>query len=65
MKVPNTTCLVPQVMASLASLDDWAFDMFGFTEVSGGRPLSTMAFAVLRRTGLISCLGLDEHRLAR
>ena len=52
-------------MASLASLDDWAFDMFGFTEVSGGRPLSTMAFAVLRRTSLISCLGLDEHRLAR
>ena len=52
-------------MASLANLDDWAFDMFGFAEVSGGRPLSTMAFAVLRRAGLISCLGLDEHKLAR
>ena len=61
----RTLRLFSQVLASLARVDDWAFDMFGFAEVSGGRPLSTMGFALLKRAGLISCLGLDELKLAR
>ncbi len=57
---------VPDAVHSvLAGVDGWTFDAFRLEEASGGRPLSTLAFALLKRTGIVDCLQLDEARLAR
>ncbi|GFH09652.1 phosphodiesterase [Haematococcus lacustris] len=45
--------------------DGWLFDAFQLAEVSQGRPLSTLAFALLRRMHLIAHFQLSEARLAR
>ncbi|GFH17868.1 PDEase domain-containing protein, partial [Haematococcus lacustris] len=45
--------------------EGWSFDAFELSEVSGGRPLSTLAFALLRRMHLIQHFQLREGRLAR
>ena len=42
-----------QLQAVLAKIDDWQFDSFELHEVSGGRPLSTLAFAILNRFQLV------------
>ena len=49
----------------LAYMDEWAFDMFEFADVTGQRPLSTLGFAIIKRSGIMSCLKLDEGKLAR
>ena len=54
-----------QVAAVLACVEDWAFDSFELDEVTGGRPLPTLAFALMKRTGLTASLRLDEARLCR
>ena len=54
-----------QVLAKLTHLDDWTFNTFRLAELTNGKPLSTLAFAVLKQSGIVSCLKLDEHKLAR
>ena len=57
--------LPPQVLSALSRLDEWTYDMFELNLVSGGRPLSTLAFALFKRSGIVSLLMLDEPKLAR
>ena len=40
------------VLSVLAEMDDWKFDSFKLNEVTNGRPLSTVAFAILRKCDL-------------
>ena len=37
----------------LAKIDHWQFDCFELSEVSGGRPLSTLTFAIMHKMGLV------------
>ncbi len=56
----------PQVNVVLAKVDDWQFDSFQLCEVSGGRPLSCLAFALLKKSGLVpGRFGLSESKLAK
>ena len=49
---------------SPCQLDDWeSFDVFRLAELTDGRPLQTVALALLRKRGLIARLGLPEDRL--
>ena len=54
-----------QVMAVLSGIDAWTFDSFKLDEVTGHRPLSTLGFALMKREGIVDCLGLNETKLAR
>lgn len=49
----------------LATVDDWCFDAFKLDEVCQGHPLSTLAFYLFSRNGLIQKYDLEEVRLAR
>ena len=53
------------MLAKLAHINDWTFDTFRLAELTDGKPLSTLSFAVLKQSGIVSCLKLDEHKLAR
>ena len=59
------TCSCVQVLRMLAHMDEWAFDMFEFADVTGQQPLSTLGFAIIKRSGIMSSLKLDEGKLAR
>ncbi|GAX86004.1 hypothetical protein CEUSTIGMA_g13420.t1 [Chlamydomonas eustigma] len=54
-----------QVMAALSRVDEWTYDIFQLSEATGGRPLSTLAFFLIRRMGLSRVMQLDEAKLAR
>jgi cAMP-specific phosphodiesterase 4/calcium/calmodulin-dependent 3',5'-cyclic nucleotide phosphodiesterase len=54
-----------QVLAVLRKIDSWQFDSFELDEVSGGRPLSTLTFAIMHKLSLMRLNDLDEARLAR
>ena len=60
LKIP-----VLQVLTVLEKIDDWAFDMFELSEVTSNRPLSTLAFTLIKRSGISACLKLDEVKLFR
>ena len=49
----------------LSQVDEWAFDSFELARVTEGRPLSTLGFALIRRSGITAKLRLDEGKLAR
>ena len=49
----------------LSRVDEWTYDMFELSEASGGRPLSMLAFALFKRSGIVGLLMLDEPKLAR
>ena len=49
----------------LSQVDEWAFDSFQLARVTEGRPLSTLGFALIRRSGIMAKLHLDEGKLAR
>lgn len=53
------------VMTVLEKIDDWHFDAFELDEVTGGRPLSTLAFALFTRYQLIAKYQINEVKLAR
>ena len=42
-----------QVMSVLSGIDEWHFDIFKLDEVSEGRPLSMLSFAIMMKAGLI------------
>lgn len=48
----------------LLSANNWRFDAFALEEASNGRPLSMLAFFLLKRNGLVDSLKMDEHKLA-
>ncbi len=54
-----------QVLRVMSTVDDWTFDVFELAAVTNGRPLSTLAFALIKRSGISGRLHLDESRLAR
>eukprot|EP00195_Chlamydomonas_chlamydogama_P005551 CAMPEP_0202896684 /NCGR_PEP_ID=MMETSP1392-20130828/5636_1 /ASSEMBLY_ACC=CAM_ASM_000868 /TAXON_ID=225041 /ORGANISM="Chlamydomonas chlamydogama, Strain SAG 11-48b" /LENGTH=2072 /DNA_ID=CAMNT_0049582125 /DNA_START=504 /DNA_END=6722 /DNA_ORIENTATION=+ len=49
----------------LAKVDEWQYDSFQLHDVTGGRPLSTLGFALIKRAGLVTRLNLNEAALAR
>ena len=48
----------------LAGVDDWQFDAFRLEAASGGRPLSCLAFFLMKRTELVERFHLEETKLA-
>ena len=54
-----------QVLNVLARVDDWQFDAFHLSEVSNGRPLSLLSFALLKRSEVVEKFQLNEHRLVK
>jgi cAMP-specific phosphodiesterase 4/calcium/calmodulin-dependent 3',5'-cyclic nucleotide phosphodiesterase len=48
-----------------AQVDDWQFDAFRLSEVSGGRPLSLLSFALLKRCEIVDKWQLNEHKLVK
>ncbi|BDA49607.1 probable cAMP-specific 3',5'-cyclic phosphodiesterase 4C at C-terminar half [Coccomyxa sp. Obi] len=55
--------LTTQLDRQLAAANEWGFDTIKLGEVTGGRPLSCLAFFLMQQQGLISGLRLDEQRL--
>ncbi len=73
-KLNNATSISPifgrsfrhfQVLRVMSTVDDWTFDVFELAAVTNGRPLSTLAFALIKRSGISKRLRLDESRLTR
>ena len=54
-----------QLSRVLARVDEWQFDSFALERASGGRPLSLLAFLLVRRVDLVGRFGLDEPKLVR
>ncbi|GAX77392.1 hypothetical protein CEUSTIGMA_g4838.t1 [Chlamydomonas eustigma] len=54
-----------KVLAVLGKIDSWQFDSFELDEVSEGRPLSTLTFAIMHKLRLVQVNDLDATRLAR
>ena len=53
------------MLSALSLVDEWTFDSFDLHDVSGGLPLSTLAFALFKKSGIMKQLQLDEVKLAR
>ena len=53
-----------QLASVLAKVDEWGYDTFELDQVTEGRALSVLAFALIKRAALSSALGLDERKLA-
>ena len=43
----------------------WQFDTFRLDAVTGGHPLSTLAYFLFVRCGFVEQFSLDKHKLAR
>ncbi len=54
-----------QLALSLGGVDEWQFDSFNLEEASGGRPLSCLAFFLMKRMDLVEHFHLSETKLAR
>ncbi|KAL6759759.1 hypothetical protein V8C86DRAFT_1826880 [Haematococcus lacustris] len=65
MELPVQLPSMTQVEASLGTAEGWAFDAFRLASVTGGRPLSVLAYWLLHRAGLIEWACLDASKLAR
>jgi hypothetical protein len=52
-----------QLEALLARVDDWQFDSFRLAAVSGNRPLSVLAFFLLKRSNLVKRVRLQRLHL--
>ena len=57
--------VVSQLSSSLGAIDSWQYNSFKLEEVSGGRPLSCLAFFLMKKMDLIKRFHLDETKLAR
>lgn len=53
-----------QASEILSRVEDWTFDSFKLSEATSGRPLSTLAFFLFKRSGIVSLLDLPENKLA-
>ncbi len=54
-----------QLSAALSKVEEWQYDTFALEHATGGRPLSALGFALIKKSGLVSALDLDEQKLAR
>jgi len=54
-----------QIAIALSRLDDWSFDVLHLADLTGGHPLSAMGFALLKSSGVVAKLRLNETKLAR
>ena len=54
-----------QLLKSLNKISEWQYDAFELEEVSNGRPLSCLAFYIMKKMDLVRWFHLDEHKLAR
>ncbi|PNW81070.1 hypothetical protein CHLRE_07g342350v5 [Chlamydomonas reinhardtii] len=57
--------LPDEVLTVLQRIDDWQFDAFKLNEVSGGRPLSLLSYALMKHNGLVDKFQMDDHRLVK
>ncbi|GAX85226.1 hypothetical protein CEUSTIGMA_g12646.t1 [Chlamydomonas eustigma] len=57
--------LQDRVTRALFGVDEWAFDSYELCEATADRPLSTLGFFLLKRSGVIEILQLPEGRLTR
>ncbi|GIL91655.1 hypothetical protein Vretimale_9589 [Volvox reticuliferus] len=57
--------LPDEVLDVLGKVDDWQFDAFKLNEVSGGRPLSLLSYALLKRCEVADKFEMDDHRLVK
>ena len=56
---------IPQLMVSLGDINSWQYNSFQLEDVSGGRPLSCLAFHLMKKMDIIKRFHLDETKLAR
>lgn len=52
-------------MCTCMQVDNWQFDTFELDLVTQGRPLSTLAFALFTRSGLLQRFKVSDVKLAR
>ncbi|KAI8469134.1 MAG: hypothetical protein J3K34DRAFT_386003 [Monoraphidium minutum] len=57
--------VLERVERLLAASGDWQFDAFALAEATQGHPLSTLAFYMFQREGLVSTFGISPVMLAR
>ena len=57
--------LPPQFSGMFCKLDEWQFDSFDLQRLSDGRPLSCLAFHLMKKMDIIKHFHLDEAKLAR
>ena len=62
---PPAPALLDKVERLLAASQDWQWDAFALADATQGRPLSTLAFFLCQRDGLVAHFGLNAVRLAR
>ncbi|KAF5830629.1 hypothetical protein DUNSADRAFT_14253 [Dunaliella salina] len=54
-----------KMLSVLAKVDDWQFDAFELNEVSNGRPLSMLSFALFKRFEIAEKWQMDDQKLAK
>lgn len=57
--------MMTQVERILARSDEWTFDAFSLDKATQGRPLSTLAFYLMSREGLLKHYNLEPLLVAR
>lgn len=62
---PPQPLLMDKLEQQLALANEWQFDAFALAEASGGHPLSTLAYYLFMKQGLIEHFGLKPAALAR
>ncbi|MEW5307541.1 MAG: hypothetical protein WDW36_009929 [Sanguina aurantia] len=65
MSCAPTAPMLDDVERLLLTADSWTFDVFQLDEATGGRPLSTLAFFLISRGGLIKTFDLPPKKLVR
>lgn len=65
LHLARTPLFFLQVERVLQTADQWQFDAFELAAATGGRPLSALAFYVLKTSGLVSCLSIHASTMAR
>jgi hypothetical protein len=53
--------LLLQLDAVLARVDEWQFDAFKLAAAADNRPLSVLAFYLLKRSGLVARVSAEQH----
>ena len=61
----TTEYFILQLSKALGSIDAWQFDSFELEEASIGRPLSCLAFHLMKKMNIVKHFQLDEIKLTR
>ncbi|KAG2437156.1 hypothetical protein HXX76_005823 [Chlamydomonas incerta] len=65
LSMPPPPPVVEEVERQLAKAEGWHFNAFQLRDVTGGFPLSALAYFLMHRAGLVAALDLRPHVLAR